>query len=163
MKMFLSYTRDKDAFNAVTSFHKHFVNELEMAAPGSRVFLDKENISVGDRFPEKIARGLKDADVLIILVSPKWLSSRWCRKEFELFSKKERARDRQPCILPMLWVNTPALKRPGNDAIAKELKKLQYTDWRELRHETWQNPELLKKVAHLAEKAVALVPEGERR
>lgn len=155
MKIFLSYTRKKDEFNVVSDFQRHLVNELKLYVPNATLFQDKNEIGAGDDFSEVITEELDAADVLLILVSNAWLLSDWGRREFELFTKKERDSGREPRVLPVLWVSTPELKNP-DDAIAKELDKIQYEDWRDLRHENWQNPNIRMQVAKLAERVVAI-------
>src|SRR5262245_22733987 len=140
MKVFISYVREKDEFNAVTEFRIHFANELRGLLPGSTVFQDIEDIKPGDPYPQRLAHELADADLLLILVSPSWLSRPWCRREYELFIKDEANPHRS--VLPVLWVKMQQLDAPGDDVIARELGQLQYDDWRELRHESWTNPDI---------------------
>jgi hypothetical protein len=162
MKVFISYTRPKDKFDAVTEFQQHFENVLGDSVPGSTVFLDTIAIQAGDRFPEKITHELNEADVLMVLISPAWLDSPWCRKEFDLFSAKQTAQGQRPCILPVLWTKTPDLKTTANDRIARELASFQYHDWHDLRHEEWNNPESKRQITRLTEAAVAPLSEQER-
>jgi hypothetical protein len=162
MRVFVSYTRSKDAYEAVTQFCEHFAQELGLLVPGSTVFQDKTIIRPGDPFSDKIADELGDADVLLVLVSPAWLASAWCRKEFELFSAHQATSGRRPCVLPILWVKTPALQSAMGDPIARKLAELHYDDWRELRHKTWNDSDLLLRVARLAEVAVTMLPEQKR-
>ena len=162
MNVFVSYTRNKDAFNAVTEFCDHLANELSQSAPGSALFQDKLFVSPSDPFPEKIAQKLSEADILLILVSPAWLASSWCRKEYELFCADKAAQGQRPCLLPLLWVNTPALQKDAGDPIARELADIEHADFRDLRFESWDNPELRRQVAKLAEISVTKVPEQDR-
>ena len=162
MKVFISYTRNKDAFNVVTKFRDHLANELSQSKPGSAVFQDKSNMRPGDRFPVVIADSLNDADVLLVLVSPAWLASDWCRREFEQFCAGKAASGRSPCIVPVLWVSTPTLEENSTDPIAAELAKIHYTDFRDLHFQNWDNPELLRSVAQLAELSVATIAEPDR-
>jgi len=156
MKTFLSYTRTKDTYNAVTEFRDHLAQELSLISSDSDVFQDRSHIGAGDHFPEVLEDAIKQATVLIVLISPAWLESKWCRKEFELFTNAGRDAARLNRVLPVLWVNTPALANPGNDSIATALAKINYADWRDLRHENWSNAELGRQVNKLAERAVAL-------
>jgi len=120
------------------------------------VFQDTHNIIPGDVFPEMISKEIEDSDVLIVLVSPAWFDSDWCRREFNLFTTKERALAQGPRMLPVLSVHTPNIESPGDDAIAMELAKIQYSDWTKLRHEQWANTELRKSVDELVERVVEL-------
>lgn len=154
MKVFVSYTRSKNIDGVVDDFTEHFRNELSLSVPEFDVFQDK-NINPGDDFKELIKRELEDADVLLVLVSPAWLKSSWCRWEFEQFSSKKTTQGQPRRVLPVLWVPTAALQYPGEDPIAQALKAIQYDDWHDLRHELWSNPEVRKRIAHLAETTVA--------
>jgi len=156
MKVFISYTRDKDEFNSVSEFRQHFSNELRQLVPGSTVFQDTDQIGAGDYFPEKLTQELNNTDLLLVLVSPAWLTRPWCRREFEIFSARERERNRAARILPVLWVRTDELNSPGTDPIAQQLAQIQYADWRNLRHEDWRNPDVRRQIAKLAERAKIL-------
>lgn len=156
MKTFLSYTRTKDTYNAVTEFRDHLAQELSLVSSDSDVFQDRSHIGPGDNFPAVLEEALRQASVLIVLVSPAWLRSEWCRKEFELFTGERRDAARLNCVLPVLWVDTPALTSPGNDPIATALATIDYADWRDLRHENWTNVEIRRQIANLAERAIAL-------
>lgn len=154
MKAFLSYTRSKDKYNVVSEFRNRLKNELEIIETDAELFQDKNNIKPGDRFSEQILREIHDSEVLIVLVSPAWLKSDYCRWEFEQFIEKENGRESR--ILPVLWVKTD-LKKDSNDDIALRLSKIQYDDWTKLRHEDGQvSTELRKRVAALAERVIEI-------
>jgi TIR domain/NACHT domain len=157
MKAFISYTRDKDEFEAISDFRRHFANELRQILPYSTVFQDNENIDAGDVLPERLKREVLAAELLVILISPAWLASKWCRWEFELFTAKEQDNGRSPRVLPVLWVTTYQLDSPGDDHIAQQLSSIKYADWRELRHEDWKNATIRKEIARLAERAKTIM------
>jgi hypothetical protein len=156
MKAFLSYTRIKNQFNAVTELHAHLANELQLHDPKSQLFLDTVNISEGDHFPEVLKIELSQTDVMIVLLSPAWLKSEWCRREFELFTEQRQNESRSQRILPLLFVDTPTLSSDSNDPIAALLSQVNYVDWRDLRHESWQNSEKLRQIAKIAARVTAL-------
>ena len=89
MNLFLSYIRSKDDFNAVSEFATHLENEIKGREPASTVFQD-ESIGTGQVWPDVLRAKLAAADVLLVLVSPAYLLSEWCRKEFEQFVHKEK-------------------------------------------------------------------------
>ena len=158
MKVFVSYTRGKDKFNAVTDFVAHFQQGLQMIRRGSTVFQDKVNIVEGDVLPEVIERALKDSDLLLPLISAAWFDSNWCPKEFKIFWD---AHQPAPLIMPVLWVTAERLN--NHDEVAAALAQRQMADFHILRHRAWDNPELRQKVAELAESATALVSPGDRQ
>lgn len=161
MQLFLSYTRNKDQFSTVSHFRKRLESELDMREPCSRVFQDKEHIQEGHHFPEVLAEELKRSDALLVLVSPAWLKSEWCRREFNLFTDELSSTSRLHRILPVLWVDTPQLSHESSDPISRALANINYADWRDLRYESWSSPANQKQVGALAQRSLALlVPEA---
>ena len=156
MNIFLSYTRNKDTFQKVSQFRERFELEVDLRAPSSRVFQDKQHLSDGAHFPEAIAQELAKADVFLALVSPAWLQSEWCRKEFALFTDDAINSARLHRILPLLWVDTPELSPRSLDLVARTLANINYSDWRDLRYESWEDPRSQKQIGKLAEGAVML-------
>ena len=158
MNVFISYTREKDDTGWVSHFRQNFQRELKFIQPDATVFQDRQGIKVGDDFLNIIAKELKNSDVLLILFSPAWLKSEWCRKEFDLFFEKEEG-DRPgktPRILPLLWVGKWVGMDPGGDHIAQQLARLNYVDWTVLRHRKMSDVSVSKGVAELAERAEKL-------
>jgi TIR domain len=157
MKIFLSYTRKKDQFQKVSSFRERLEHEVEMRSPGSRVFQDTEHLLDGSHFPEVLAAELKGADVLLVLVSPAWLQSEWCRREFSLFTDDATDSTRLHRILPVLWVDTPEMNSRSLDLVARTMANISYSDWRDLRYENWDDSKNQRQVGKLAECAIALL------
>jgi hypothetical protein len=156
MKIFLSYTRAKDQFNKVSSFRDRLESELSMRSPGAVVFQDARHLSDGQHFPEELDKALRTSDVFLVLVSPAWLQSEWCRREFSIFTAQATDSGRLHRILPVLWVDTPALSRESLDVVAKTLASINYSDWRDLRYENWDAPQNQRQLGKLAESAIAL-------
>lgn len=50
---------------------------------GIEVWIDEEQIRFGESIPRRISDGLDAADVLLVLVSKHFVSSSWCRAEYE--------------------------------------------------------------------------------
>jgi len=154
VKLFISYTRSKDTFLKVSAFRERIEAELEIRSPGSRVFQDKAHLQEGDHFPEVLASELSQADVLLILLSPAWLVSEWCRHEYSLFTQAGQNHERLHRILPVLWVDTPQLVVNSQDSLARALATINYADWRDLRYGNWDDPAVQKDVGKLAERAL---------
>lgn len=157
MNIFLSYTRNKDQFQKVTSFRARFAQAVEMRLPGSRVFQDTQHMLDGQHFPEVLATELRRADVLLALVSPAWLQSDWCRQEFSLFTDDATDSARLHKILPVLWVDTPDMHARSLDLVARTMASINYSDWRDLRYESWDDSNNQRQLGKLAESAAALV------
>jgi hypothetical protein len=158
MRAFISYTHDKDEFNVVTELYKRFTNELGMLVPDAEVFRDREKMRPGERFPDELAKNLDATDVLLVLLSPKWLASDWCRWEYDRFTKKEREQHLKPRLLPVLWVEVDEHDISDSTArgIAKELKAILYDDWTKLRHANLSAEEPSSRIADLAKGAKLL-------
>jgi TIR domain-containing protein len=160
MKVFVTYTRLKDEFHSVSALRKRLLNELNQIAPASSVFQDSAMLRPGDSFNERLRDELETSDALLILMSPAWLASNWCRGEYEYFRQAKVAQLRRPAIIPLLWATTPQLDASSDDPIARDLALIQHDDWREIRHENWGNSvELRRRAANLAE-TLATISEG---
>lgn len=179
MHVFLSYTRNKDQFGAVSDFGRHFAQELALVAPGSTMFQDTRHIEAGDRFPDVLQRELDRTDVLLLLLSPAWLRSVWCRHEYQSFtdplseplpvvlpnmlglpmrgpSAAPAARPKRLRVLPVLWVETP-MSLESLDPVVRDLAAIEQSDWSRLRHRSWSDPDVLHHVADLAARVVAMM------
>jgi TIR domain-containing protein len=53
------------------------------------VWIDHEQIGLGDSIPSKISEGLSRCDAILLLISSHYLQSRWCRAEYEPLLAKE--------------------------------------------------------------------------
>lgn len=157
MNIFLSYTRKKDQFLKVSAFRERFEIEVEMRSPGSHVFQDKQHLLDGSHFPEVLAAELQCADVFLALVSPAWLKSEWCRREFSLFTDDATDSSRLHRILPVLWVDTPDMNPRSLDLVARTMANISYSDWRDLRYESWEDSTNQRQLGKLAESAIALL------
>ena len=156
MKIFLSYTSSKDKFMKVTSFRERLESEVNIRSPGSRVFQDTQHLKDGEHFPESIDKELKSSDLLLALVSPAWLESEWCRREFTLFTSDATDTVNLHRILPVLWVDTPQMSTRSMDLIARTIAAINYSDWRDLRYESWDDPRNQRQLGKLAGSALAL-------
>jgi hypothetical protein len=156
MRVFLSYTRAKNQFGAVSEFDAHFAQELELHVSGSTVFRDTLHIETGQPFPEVLRHELIAADVLLMLVSPAWLRNVWCRVEYDTFINVGNDARKRRRLLPVLWVPTP-LALESNDTVVRTLAALQFDDWTELRHLPWTDAQCRQRIAALAARAPALL------
>jgi len=68
-----------------------------------KVWHDKEGVRTGEDWNDRLMQEVCAADVLIVLMTPRWLSSEFCRKEFMTFEKIETARGVGRYIVPILW------------------------------------------------------------
>lgn len=71
------------AFLSHSSLDKPFIRQLasDLKANGIQVWLDEQNIKVGESIPEKISQGLAESDYFLLAVSKNAVGSEWVKKE----------------------------------------------------------------------------------
>ena len=95
MKVFISYRRS-DSQDVVGRLYDHLERRLGTQA----IFKDTESISIGANFAERIRANLREANVMLVVMGPTWLSAQdkayrrriddpndWVRQEIELAAK----------------------------------------------------------------------------
>lgn len=92
-QVFISYAQaDNDAARRIAT---------RLKSAGVRVWFDEWSLSVGDSIVEKIESELRAADVLLVLLSPASVESRWVRKELNAALSSE-LRSRAVTVIPAL-------------------------------------------------------------
>ncbi len=128
-EIFISYTWSKDGFNAIRKFTDILEEKLQEAETLKdikvAVFYDKNNITADaneEAFLPILTSHLDASEILIILLSPNWLESKWCTWEFEMFTKnKERP------IIPILWEEITLENHiPLSGEVKKKVSKIPY-------------------------------------
>jgi hypothetical protein len=66
------------------------------------IWRDEESLQTGEIWNRKIETELKEADILIVLLTPRWIDSEYCRKEYTIFEEVELARAAGEYIIPLL-------------------------------------------------------------
>lgn len=156
MRTFISYTREKDRFEAVSQFRERLEVELHFLDPEAVIFQDQKFLQGGDHFPDVLVEECGKADVLMIYLTPSWLQREWCRREFEIFTNNMTDAVRLKRVLPMLTVETPQVSRDSSDPIARHLANIQHFDIRELRHLRYDDPVKLRYIADVAKRLYQL-------
>lgn len=93
---------ERIAFISHSTRDKPFVRKLaaDLVANGVKVWLDEQQILVGDSIPEKIAQGLAESDFFLIVVSANSVNSQWVKKELNNAIVQEIER-RKVTVLPI--------------------------------------------------------------
>ena len=93
---------ERVAFISHSTKDKSFVRRLaaDLVASGVKVWLDEQNMLVGDSVPEKIAQGLAESDFFLIVVSENSVNSQWVRRELNSAIVHEIER-RKVTVLPI--------------------------------------------------------------
>lgn len=100
MQVFLSHT----------SADKPIARRLaqDLRGRGLAVWLDEAEIRVGDSIPARVAGGLEESDLLILMCSTAALKSRWVHRELNIFARMMIELDRPilPCRLDAARIPT---------------------------------------------------------
>ncbi len=91
-KVFISYRRTESTSTAIQLYEALEANNFD-------VFLDTHSIQKGEPFQEELWHRMTDCDVIILLNTPSFLESHWCKEEFA------EAGAKQIGIVQLVWPN----------------------------------------------------------
>lgn len=103
-----------------------------------RIFQDRNDIEWGDNWEKRINQALDAATLLLVIITPNFFGSSYCKKEVASFHAREEALHRCDLILPVYYVSAAVFENPDKrkrHAQARLLASRQYADWRKLRFE----------------------------
>lgn len=149
---FLSYVREDDLADAerITELRRRLEAEIRMQTGDAfSIFQDRDDIFTGERWRSRIENSIDDTSLLIAVITPSFLKRENCRTEVRLFIDREQRLGRDDLIIPILYINTPALK-DADDEIAVNLASRQYFNWTELRFEDFESNRVRRELADLA-------------
>jgi TIR domain len=94
------------------------------------IWRDIQNLRTGDRWDDRIGEAVRASSVLIVLLTPKWIESDYCRKEYSIFTDEvEITRDVGEYVFAILARNIEQQVQfffPTQANIHTSLKKRQY-------------------------------------
>ncbi|CAN2045264.1 putative TIR domain-containing protein [Candidatus Magnetomoraceae bacterium gMMP-1] len=109
---FFSYAR-RDFNHDMEQFYYDIIKEIRLLRGGEcdkTCFRDTRNIDIGELWQESLARGITTSRIFISMLSPSYFESKWCGKEWQVFStridkyKTEYSiSEYPPLIFPLLW------------------------------------------------------------
>ncbi|MCG8795921.1 toll/interleukin-1 receptor domain-containing protein [Tenacibaculum finnmarkense] len=91
-KIFVSYKRSESTSVAIQLYEELERNNFD-------VFLDTHSIKQGEPFQEELWHRMTDCDVIVLLNTPKFLESYWCKEEIAEASAKQIG------IIQLVWPN----------------------------------------------------------
>lgn len=89
-KVFVSYKRDESTSVAIQLYEALEKNNFD-------VFLDTHSIKQGEAFQEELWHRMTDCDVIVLLNTPKFLESYWCKEEIA------EANAKQIGVIQLVW------------------------------------------------------------
>ena len=149
---FVSYAHDDDEFDegAITQLAGRLEGALKAFTGQAdlKVFIDRTDIKWGDAWKVRIAEGLAESAILIIIVTPRYLLSNECRNEVEDFLALS---GRERWLLPIYYIEVPNLD-VRDDPVSRAVWNQQYEDWRDLRTVSRTSIKVRKAIEKLAKR-----------
>lgn len=149
VRIFLSYTTNKDEFNEVQDFGRRLRTAVEQHLVGKKVhvFQDSQSIGYGRKWADAIRNAVDDAHAMVALISPSYLGSRWCGWEASRFVARMEASEARDSFFPVRWIDVFEEEHP----LVPTLTRYQAPDWTDLRFETWDHPDKRRALDRLAQ------------
>jgi formylglycine-generating enzyme required for sulfatase activity len=140
---FFSYSReDNEASDGTLSalriaIQRELSAQLGRSRANFRLWQDQEAIAPGRLWESEINAAVQQAVFFIPIVTPRAITSHYCKLEFEAFLTREHALGRTDLIFPLLYIRVPALESEAQwrkDPLLSIIGLRQYVDWRRFRH-----------------------------
>lgn len=151
---FVTYARVDDSDGCITQiFHRLGEAVREQTGEAFPIFLDRDDLQWGENWKERIERALDVVTFLIPVITPNFFQSSVCRLELERFVYREKELGHKGLILPIYYIDTPLLNDPARramDQLAQVIGARQYADWRALRLQDFNSPDVQKGIEQLA-------------
>jgi hypothetical protein len=132
-KGFFSYTHHDAEIDPhiVEAFSSRLEKRVDAKLVNARfeIWRDQDKLQPGDYWDQRIKSAIDTSHIFIVLLTPKWISSDYCRKEFEAFEKIEAARNSGGYVIP---IYARDIERQARFLEAKQkqllanLKRIQY-------------------------------------
>lgn len=152
----MSYTRFDDAYRHgyLSELGAWISREVEAYSRlPFPILRDSEDIAWGQHWAERINHSLDAVTFLIPILTPSFFSSPFCREELERFLQREAQLGRNDLILPVYFITIPALEKPdlrAHDPLIQTIDARQRIDWRDLRFESFDSPQVRRTLAQMA-------------
>jgi hypothetical protein len=134
---FWSYVRKDDIgmHGAIQRLAKNVIEEYGvLTGQELNLFFDSASLRWGDDWESKIRQSLEHSTFFIPIITPRYFASEECRKELLSFAAKADELDRLDLILPIYFVDVPAVNEKDlDDSAVRLIAKRHREDWRTLR------------------------------
>lgn len=152
---FMSYAHVDNKYGQLSEFRERLGHEVHIQTGEEfPIFQDRDDILLGQNWRQRIERALgEEITFLIPIITPSFFNSEPCRDELRLFLEREKSLSRNDLVLPVYYVSCRQLddeRQRANDELAKAIAARQWIDWRGLRFEPFNSPEVGKALMQLA-------------
>lgn len=149
---FVSYSHRDDEYDdgAITQLANRLERALRAFTGRSdlAVFLDRDAIEWGDAWRARLEEGMGSSEALIAVVTPSYLASKECRREYEDFMSRPGA---NRWFLPLYYIDVDDLDT-RDDPVSSAVRAAQYADWRDLREADAASGAVRKEIEALAKR-----------
>ncbi len=154
--LFISYAHEDNRDGWVEGLVAAINREHNQFTPTRlRAFLDTQNIRTMDDWEHRILGAIQSSKVMLIVVSPAYFSSPYCKKEWDLFTDQEVGHAGVGVLVAPIYATTvPELEDPKAERSewAREVCRRQWLDlrpWRATGPGTLQRPDVRQRLAGL--------------
>jgi hypothetical protein len=160
---FFSYSREDDeAFSGTLSalregIHRELSAQLGRNKKTFRLWQDQVAIAPGKLWESEIKKAIDESFFFIPIVTPRSVSSKYCKFEFESFLARESEIGRNDLVFPILYISVGALESEAkwrDDPVLSIIGRRQYVDWRPLRHLDVQTTAVREQIERLCQRMV---------
>jgi tetratricopeptide (TPR) repeat protein len=112
--LFISYSRRDNETNRITELKQRIETDyLQFAGDPLKCFFDTEDIHGMDDWRHRILQGLRESQLLLLVLSPSYLASPYCTWEIVEYLKYEHSRAAAgQGVAPVYFVEVPGLDSP---------------------------------------------------
>lgn len=117
------------------------------------IFQDRRDLAWGDAWRNRIDQTLDHITFLVPVVTPSFFASPECRRELTRFFEREDALGHNDLVLPIYYISAPQMgDGPAHapDELAERLLARQHTDFRKLRNQPLQSPQVRDELDRMA-------------
>lgn len=162
-KIFVSYShQDQESSTGgdIRQFSADVVDALEgLHGRNVQLFLDVKDGNWGEDLWSRLDTELQASTFLMPFVTPRYLKSEGCRREFNSFSEATQRFGSEQLLLPLLWITPPAFRNDAlSDPIVERMRITRYLDVTAARRADRRSADYnneVEKVADQLEKVIA--------
>jgi hypothetical protein len=133
---FWSYAHDDDSLDegAIVKL-AHLISDEYNLLSGEKLvlFVDRDDISWGDTWRDRIERALTQTTFLIPIVTPRYFTRPECRRELMEFSAQAKSLGVDKLLFPIVYAKPDDFSTESSDEAVAMIAATQYVDWTEAR------------------------------
>ncbi|GAA2320755.1 hypothetical protein GCM10009853_093720 [Glycomyces scopariae] len=151
-----SHADDEAESGRIAQLARDVRSQFELLTGESiELFLDRDQLVWGDDWRPKVDASLMSIAFFVPVLTPRYFMSAECRRELNYFARGAERLGVKELVLPLLWVDMPALKAedPADDLIGL-VKRFQWIDWTNLKFSETSSGEYRRAVNELAHRLV---------